>query len=132
MDRKRFRVGLDRTLRASRRRRPTPAGSAFRFRLSERANVVIKIERALAGRRVGRQCRPPSRRLRKRRPCTRYRASGSLTRRNRATGRNVVRFSGRIGIKALPRGRHRVTVSATDTAGNRSKPKRTSFTIVRK
>ena len=70
--------------------------------------------------------------VRGRRRCTRYQQSGTLTRRNRPKGRNLVRFSGRIGIKPLPRGRHRVTVSATDAAGNRSKRKRTSFTIVRK
>jgi hypothetical protein len=132
MDRKRFRVGLDRTPRASQRRRRAPAGSAFRFRLSERSRVVIKIEGALPGRSVGRRCRAPSKRLRARRRCTRYQQSGSLTRRNRPKGRNLVRFSGRIGIKPLARGRHRVTVSATDAAGNRSKRKRTSFTIVRR
>ncbi|MBA3261120.1 MAG: M36 family metallopeptidase [Thermoleophilaceae bacterium] len=133
MTAKRFRVGLDRTPQAAaKRRRRTPVGSEFRFRLSERAKVVITIERALPGQKVGRSCRPPSRRLRGRVRCTRYKKQGSITRSKRPAGRNAIDFSGRIGIRPLPRGRHRVTVSATDAAGNRSKRRRISFTIVRK
>jgi hypothetical protein len=133
MTAKRFRVGLDRTPRsAAKRRRRAAIGSAFRFRLSERARVVVTIERALPGRRVGRRCRPPSRRLRGRRQCTRYDAQGSITRRDRRVGRNRIEFSGRIGVKALKPGRYRATIAATDSAGNRSKRRRTSFTVVRR
>jgi extracellular elastinolytic metalloproteinase len=133
MDWRRFAVGGDRTPRVAQRRGGrTPVGSAFRFRLSERARVVIKIERALPGRRVGRRCRPPGRRLRGRRRCTRYERKGSLTRRNRKKGRNLVKFSGRIGSKPLRRGRYRATASATDAAGNRSKRRRASFTTARR
>jgi hypothetical protein len=133
MTAKRFRVGLDRTPRAAaKRRRRAPIGSAFRFRLSERAKVVVTIQRALPGRKVGRRCRPPSRRLRGRRRCTRYDKRGSLTRRNRRAGRNVIDFSGRIGVEPLRAGRYRATLSATDAAGNRSKSRRTFFTIVRR
>jgi hypothetical protein len=133
MTAKRFRVGLDRTpVAAAKRRRRAPIGSAFRFRLSERAKVVVTIERALPGRKVGRRCRPPSRRLRGRRRCTIYKKQGSITRRNRRAGRNVISFSGRIGLKPLRAGRYRATVAATDAAGNRSKRRRTSFTVVRR
>ena len=94
--------------------------------------MSIKIERALPGRKVGRKCRPESRRLRKRKRCTRYVRKATLTRRKRKAGANTVSFSGRIGRKALRAGRYRVTVSAKDAAGNRSKGRRTSFTIVRR
>jgi hypothetical protein len=56
----------------------------------------------------------------------------TLTRRKRKAGANAVSFSGRIGRKALRAGSYRVTVSAKDAAGNRSKGRRTSFTIVRR
>jgi hypothetical protein len=131
MTRTRFRVGPDRTPRAALRRR-APLGSAFRFRLSERASVRIVIERALRGRRAGRACRRPTRRLRRRNRCTRYERRGDLTRRNRRQGRNKVPFSGRIGVRALRRGRYRATVSATDAAGNRSRRRYVTFTIVRR
>ena len=130
----RFRVGLDRTPKsaAAARRRRARVGSAFRFRLSEQARVVITIERKLSGRNVGKRCRAPSKRLRRHKRCTRYQKRGSLTRRNRRAGRNRIAFSGRIGVKALRVGRYRATVAATDPAGNRSKRRSTSFRIVRK
>jgi extracellular elastinolytic metalloproteinase len=134
MSHSRFRVSLDRTPKAAaaRRKRRAPTGSAFRFRLSEGATVVITIEQALPGRRVGKSCRKPTKRLRHRKRCTRYQKRGSLTRRKRKAGRNTVGFSGRIGLTPLHLGRHRATLSATDAAGNRSKRRYVSFTIVRR
>jgi hypothetical protein len=41
-----------------------------------------------------------------------------------------VAFSGRIKRKALAPGRYRATLRAVDAAGNRSRPRRTSFVIV--
>ncbi len=131
MARTRFRVGFPRTPLAARQLR-TPAGSAFRFRLSEPASVTITIERALAGRRVGRRCRRPTPRLRQRSRCTRYQRKGTLTRQNRPGGGNRVRFSGRIGVRALRAGSHRATIAATDAAGNASQRKRTGFRIVQR
>jgi hypothetical protein len=128
MSRKRFRVGRSRTPRTA----LAPRGSAFRFRLSEAATVKIAIQRALPGRRVGKSCRRATRKLRKRRKCTRYVARGTLTRRNLKAGSRRVSFSGRIGRSALKVGGYRATVSATDAAKNRSRTRRTSFRVVRR
>ena len=73
------------------------------------AAVTLRVERLVKGKR---------------------RAVGTL-RRTATTGANRVRFSGRIGRKALPGGRYRLTVRATDAAGNRSAPRTASFRIVR-
>jgi hypothetical protein len=127
MTRRTFAVGPKSTAkRAAKRRKP---GSAFRFRLSERANVTIRIARVLPGRRVGKRCRRPTGKLVRRRPCKRYRNVATLTRRNRRAGGNVVSFSGRIGKRALKRGRYRATLTAVDGARNRSKPRRITFRI---
>jgi hypothetical protein len=128
MSRKRFRLGKRRTPRTA----ATPRGSAFRFRLSEGADVTITIHRALSGRRVGKRCRKPTRRLRKRRKCTRYVRRGTLRRRKLAAGSRRVAFTGRIGSTKLKPGRYRATISATDAAKNRSASRRTSFRIVRR
>ena len=128
----RFRVGLDRTPRVAAAQRPTPIGTRFGFRLSERAKVVIKLQRARPGRKVGRSCRRPTRRLSSRKRCTRYVTVGSLVRRNRAAGRVRVNFSGRIGVKALPLGLHRASATAEDAAGNVSRPRRVRFRVVRR
>jgi DNA-binding beta-propeller fold protein YncE len=127
-----FRVARARTpLSAQRARR----GSRFRFRLSEGASVTIAIKRALPGRRARRRagpCRATSRRLRGNRRCTRYRAVGTLRRGDLAAGAQRIRFSGRLGRRALRAGSYRATIRATDEAGNRSARSRARFTIVRR
>jgi hypothetical protein len=105
MARRRFAVGRARTRLSARR---TPRGSAFRFRLSERASVTIRVERRLRGR---------------------YRKVALLRRRGLRTGANTVRFSGRIKRRALAAGRYRAKLRAVDPGGNRSRPRKTSFVI---
>ena len=48
------------------------------------------------------------------------------------TGAKRLAFSGRIGKRALKRGRYRMAITATDAAGNRSKTRVLKFTIVRR
>jgi hypothetical protein len=84
-------------------------GTTIRFGLSEAATVSLRVERVVAGRRV---------------------AAGTLRRTARA-GANRVAFSGRIGRRALRRGRYRLTVRATDAAGNRSTVRTRAFRVVR-
>jgi hypothetical protein len=43
-----------------------------------------------------------------------------------------VRFSGRLGRRALRLGRHRAVLTAVDAAGNRSAPARVGFRVVRR
>jgi PKD domain len=126
MLRKRFRVGAKATPGSAAR------GSAFLFTLSERATVRIRIERAAAGRRSAGRCVKPRRRLAQARRCRRYVLVGTLTRRDLAAGRQRVAFSGRVGKRRLAAGRHRALLSATDAVGNRSRPVRLEFRIVRR
>jgi hypothetical protein len=115
-------------------RRATPIsalakGGRFRYTLNRAARVTIVIQRRLAGRRKGRRCVRPTKRLRCNRRCARYQRRGALTRSGRA-GPNTVAFSGRIGSRALAPGFYRATIKATNTAGS-SPPRRTTFKIVR-
>jgi hypothetical protein len=106
--------------------------ASFRFRLSERATARILIERALPGRLVGRRCVRPTRRLRRNRRCTRFLRAGTITFRNRHAGANRIAFRGRVGRRALGLGSYRATITATDPAGNRSRPRRAVLRIVRR
>jgi hypothetical protein len=112
------------------RRRKVKRGTTIRYTLSEAATVRLRIDRRLKGRKVGKRCRKPTRRNRTRRRCTRFKRAGTLTRTGKV-GKNRVKFSGRIGSKALKRGKYRLTITATDPAGNKSKPKRLKFRIVK-
>jgi hypothetical protein len=105
MTHRRFAVGRARTPLSAKR---VPRGSAFRFRLSERANVTMRIERKVGGR---------------------YRKVKVLRRRGRRAGANRVPFSGRIKRKALAPGRYRAKLRAIDAAGNRSRPRKIAFVI---
>ena len=116
MKRKRFKVG---------------SRSAFTFTLSEVSTVEIALSRAVAGRRAKGRCRRATHKLRKHRRCTRHVAAGSLVRINMSAGAHSVRFSGRLRGHALKVGAYKVTIRATDPAGNRSRAQTTSFRIVR-
>ena len=130
LTRRRFRVGRRATPRIAARRR-APVGTTFVFRLSEPARVTIRMARARPGVRVGRRCLAP-RRGRRGRRCVRYVRAGTLTRRSARAGPGRVRFSGRIGRRALRLGRHRAILRAVDPAGNRSDPRTLFFRVVRR
>jgi CSLREA domain-containing protein len=110
-----FRIDRTRptTSRFSLRRRAVRVGrrgNAFRFRLTEAARAVIRIDQR-RGRRFARR--------------------GSLTRRSARAGQNSVAFRGRIGRRALRPGRYRASLVATDAAGNASRVRRITFRVVR-
>jgi hypothetical protein len=79
----------------------TARGTRLRYTLSEPARVSISVKHAV-----------------KRDGHVRYRTVGSL-RRTGAYGPNTMRFTGRIGKRALRPGRYRAVITATDAAGNR-------------
>jgi hypothetical protein len=128
LSRKRFRRGR-RLPRTSRRAR---VGTTIRFRVSEPARTTLAFERALAGRRVGRRCRPPRRGLRSHKRCRRYRKVRKAIRVSADTGGNSVGFQGRISRRTRLRpGSYRLTVVARDKQGLRSRRKRVLFRLFR-
>jgi Tol biopolymer transport system component len=95
-----------------------PVGTRISYRLSEKARAALTFSRRAKGRRVGRSCRKPTRKNRRRRACNRYVKAGSLQFDGRA-GLNKVRFQGRLSRrKRLAVGRYRLTIAAKDGAGN--------------
>lgn len=84
-------------------------GSKVRYTLSEAAKVTFTVSRARKpGRRVGKS----------------FSHTGSA-------GRNSFTFSGRVGGRALKRGKYILRGVATDAAGNKSRTLKKSFRIVR-
>ena len=127
-----------RTFRVDRRgpvaaRKRTPRGTTFRVSLSEAATVSFAIKRRIRGQRVKGRCRP-ARRNRTGKRCELLPPVGSFSRALAGTSR--VRFSGRLSVRgkvrALKPGRYRVTLRATDSAGNRSAPRRMHFRVARR
>jgi virginiamycin B lyase len=123
---KSFAVGKKQTALAAKK---TPVGTNFKFTLSEAASVELKMEKRLPGKRHGVACVKPRRELNSKKNCVRYRTAGVLNRIS-AIGANTVPFSGRIGKRALSPGRYRLSVTATDAAGNASAVATTTFGVL--
>jgi FG-GAP-like repeat len=100
LSRKRFKVGRKPTARSA-----AKAGTKIRYRLSEAATVRLTIQR-------------------------RGKKKKYVLRRKGKSGANSVAFSGRVGKKRLRAGRYRLTVTATDAAGNVSAKRTLRFRIV--
>jgi hypothetical protein len=133
MSAKRFRVGKAATVTAAaaKKKKKTPVGTRFSWRLSESAKVTLRIERATSGRRKGRSCVKPTKKLRKAKKCTLWVRAGTLTRQSAAATTKLT-FSGRIGKKALKAGSYRAVVSAVDAAGNASAKRTVAFKVVKR
>ncbi|HEV7774403.1 MAG TPA: hypothetical protein VGO48_14075 [Conexibacter sp.] len=133
MTHKRFAVSARATAVSARKRKRStvPKGTAFTFRLSERATVLIAIDRLAPGRKAGGTCRRPTRANRRRAACRRAVRAGTLTRRGLPAGRGSIPFTSRIGRRRLLPGTYRATVMASDAAGNVSKAATVAFVVVR-
>jgi hypothetical protein len=106
-------------------------GTTFRFTLSEDARTRLSFERVAKGRRVRGKCRKPTRKNRRRPSCKRFVKVKRAITVNAKSGPNRVRFQGRFTRRAkLKPGRYRLTVRATDAAGNVSAPARTNFRLL--
>jgi hypothetical protein len=106
-------------------------GTTFKYTLTQAASVRILITERLPGRRNGRKCLPPTRKLRSAKKCTRVVMKGTLSETGHRGG-NKLRFSGRLDSKPLRPGRYAATLTATNAAGESSKPRTIFFTIVRR
>jgi fibronectin-binding autotransporter adhesin len=103
-------------------------GTTFKYKLSEAATVRFTLARRGTGRRSGGKCVKQARKNRGTKRCTRYSAAGGFTV-GSVAGANSHRFSGKIGSKKLVAGTYRVTLVATDAAGNRSAARSTTVKV---
>jgi hypothetical protein len=106
-------------------------GKLFRFRLSEAARVEITIAQLLPGRKVRRKCVRQTRKNRHAKRCVRALRKGALRFSGHA-GSNSRAFSGKLRGRRLKPGLYQATLIATDAAGNRSKPVKVRFRVVRR
>jgi virginiamycin B lyase len=94
--------------------------ATLKLTLSEAASVRVRWERKLAGRRKAGRCVKPRRAPHGRR-CARFKALGTQTR-SGVRGANRLAIAGKIERHTIPAGFYRLTLVATDAAGNASKP----------
>ena len=115
--------------RSGRNRRGRRVGTAFRYTLNRAATVTLTFTRQTPGRRSGRRCVKPTRRLLRARRCTLSVLAGTL-RRSSPLGSTSLRFTGRLSSRRLlPGGTYTVTIRARDASGE-SAPARLRFRIL--
>jgi hypothetical protein len=114
----RFAVGRGRTaVQASGHRKRAPLGAKIAARVSAPATVTFTIT---AAKRL---------RCHRKRPRCRRSFTGKLVR-TTAGGTLKIRFSGRVGSRALPAGSYRITAVAVGLTGRRSALARATFDVV--
>jgi streptogramin lyase len=127
-----FKVGTKKTaLVAKKKKKPAKTGTTISYTLSENATTSIAVLKATSGRKSGKTCVKPTKKLKKAKKCTRYALVKTLTRLQLA-GANKVAFSGRIGNTKLKPGKYRFSITGKDATGNVSAPITKAFTIVKK
>jgi DNA-binding beta-propeller fold protein YncE len=107
-------------------------GSRVAYTLSEPAAVRFTVQRARTGRRVGGRCAALTRANRGAKRCERYGTLAGSFAITAKTGRNTLRFSGRLRARALAPGRYRLRAVARDAAHQASREKVARFTIRRR
>jgi hypothetical protein len=117
-----LRLSPSRIAKRGRRARPIPT---LRYSLTEAASVQVVFERQVKGRRVGSRCSTTARTGKR---CTVFRRALTMNAQG-AQGANKLKLSSR--VRTLPKGTYRLTLVATDAAGNKSAARRVTLTIVR-
>jgi hypothetical protein len=105
-------------------------GSKVSYRLSEAATLTLKVERVKKGRKVGGKCKRQTKANRSRKACKRYVKVGTVTTAGKP-GANQLALPKKVGKRKLAPGRYRLTITARDSAGNLSAPKRIGYRIAR-
>jgi 6-phosphogluconolactonase (cycloisomerase 2 family) len=106
------------------------SGTKLRVKLSEAAQVRVKIEQRLPGRKVGRKCKKPTPGNASKKKCSRYVTLGSRAKKNGKPGWNEIAFNGKLKGKPLDPGGYRITAVATDSAQGRSAPRSAAFRVL--
>ena len=115
--------------RVSTKRKRPPIGTTFTFRLNETATYGLAFTRTVTGRKVKGHCVAQTRANRRNRSCPRGVPAGSMRHGGHA-GINKVVFQGRLTrATRLRPGRYTVTIVATSSQGQRTRPQQLSFTI---
>jgi photosystem II stability/assembly factor-like uncharacterized protein len=107
-------------------------GTTFQLRVSERASVRVVISQPTRGRKVGKACKPTTRKNRRKKACTFQKTVTTIDRRNQAAGTVSIPFSGKVGKRKLRPGTYTATFIVTDAAGNVSRASSLVFKIVRR
>lgn len=107
------------------------AGTTFTTTTSEAGTLRIDFAAAGKGKRRGGACVKPSKKLAKKKNCTRWTALKQNLSLPLVAGLNKIAFDGKVGGKALKPGKYQLTFSFYDAAGNGALNQTTTVTVVK-
>jgi hypothetical protein len=112
--------------------RKTKVGTTISFKVDQQSITTFAFSAKKKGFKVGKRCKARAPKGRRAKRCTRFVRVGGF-RVNTPAGSHKERFQGRISRRrTLKPGRYRLTLTATDPAGNQSKSRSASFRLKRK
>jgi hypothetical protein len=112
-------------------KRRAPVGTGFSFGLNETASITLAFNQSAPGRKAHGRCVAQTQKNRKSGACSRVVMRHTLRMTGHA-GTNRVSFQGRFSrTSALKRGLYTLVITATNSAGQRSRSSALTFTIVR-
>jgi hypothetical protein len=103
----------------------------FSLRSSAAGTARIVITRATKGRRVGKACKPLTKKNRKAKTCTYDKVLRTLTAKV-AAGRSTIAFDGKAAGRALAAGTYKARITITGASGLVSKPAVVTFKVTKK
>jgi Tol biopolymer transport system component len=112
-------------------RKQVTRGTTFSFTLSEAATVRIAITHTINGHRMSRSRPCTVARRGQKHNCSRIVTLLTLVRAHARAAANTLAFSGHYAKGHLAQGSYTATITATDSANNRSSPQSLTFTVVR-
>jgi hypothetical protein len=117
--------------RRTRSKHKLPRGTTFSFELNEPAAITFGFSERIGGRKVNGKCLAPRKKSHHKQACQRTVTVGTFSFAGH-DGANEVVFQGRISrSKKLEPGHYTGIITATNTAGQGSAPRKLSFVIVR-
>lgn len=106
-------------------------GTTISLTSDEAGTATIKFYKATKGKRSGKKCAKRSKRLAKKKNCTRWvKVRGSISS-PVVAGQNSIAFSGRVDGKALAPGKYKMEIVVVNAVGLTSSPVTKTFTITK-
>jgi hypothetical protein len=130
-----FRVGSGPTFSglqaAKKKKKKAPLGTTLKFVLDQKSKTAVDLRRASKGATVGGVCVKRTKKLKRRKTCTRWlpiTGGGTFA---GQIGPNELKFSGRVNGKKLSPGKYQFVIVANTSGGSPAAPVAKSFSIVR-
>jgi hypothetical protein len=108
-----------------------PLGTTITFRLSAASKIVLTVQKSVAGKKSGRRCVAPSKRLRSAKRCVRKTTLPGKVTKQGTIGLNLIKFSGKLRGRPLAPGPYTLALTLPRLGATRAVTTTKAFRILR-